>query len=73
MDSRRLVVWISAEILGFKGFAIAFDLFNCTALNWVQLHRSLPLEPCKQPNGRIDAAVNHVLSVLAGLALGSQA
>ena len=33
----------------------------------------MPLEPCKRPNGRIDAAVNHGLSVLAGLALGSQA
>jgi hypothetical protein len=73
MDSRRLVVWISAGILGFQGFALAFDLFNCTALTWVQLHRSIPLEPCKRPNGRIDSAVNHGLSVLAGLALGSQA
>ena len=40
MDSRRLVVWISTGILGFQGATLAFDLLNCTALNWlyVRMH-----------------------------------
>jgi hypothetical protein len=28
MESRRLVVWISAGILGFQGATFAFDLLN---------------------------------------------
>jgi hypothetical protein len=35
MESRRLVVWISAGILGFQGATLAFDLFNCTVLSWL--------------------------------------
>jgi hypothetical protein len=34
MESRRLVVWISAGILGFQGATLAFDLLNCTVLSW---------------------------------------
>jgi hypothetical protein len=33
MESRRLVVWISAGILGFQGATLAFDLLNCTVLS----------------------------------------
>ena len=33
MDSRRLVVWISAGILGFQGATLAFDLLTCAALS----------------------------------------
>ncbi|MFM2122841.1 MAG: hypothetical protein RLZZ589_1278, partial [Cyanobacteriota bacterium] len=29
MESKRLVVWISAGILVFQGGALAVDLFNC--------------------------------------------
>ncbi|WP_415399678.1 hypothetical protein [Synechococcus sp. W4D4] len=78
MQSRRLLVCLSAGILAFQGFTLAFDLLNCTALTWAQLHRSGLLEQaselpasCNRPNGRIDEAVNHGLSVLSGLALGS--
>jgi hypothetical protein len=35
MESRRLVVWISAGILGFQGATLAFDLLNCTVLTWL--------------------------------------
>jgi hypothetical protein len=35
MESRRLVVWISAGILGFQGATLAFDLLNCTVLSWL--------------------------------------
>ncbi|MCT0223867.1 hypothetical protein [Synechococcus sp. CS-1328] len=35
MDSRRLVVWISAGILGFQSVTLGFDLLNCTALSWL--------------------------------------
>ena len=35
MDSRRLVVWISAGILGFQGATLVLDLLNCTLLSWL--------------------------------------
>ncbi|MFN9620699.1 MAG: hypothetical protein ACK55X_13410 [Synechococcaceae cyanobacterium] len=35
MESRRLVVWITAGILGFQGATLAFDLLNCTVLSWL--------------------------------------
>jgi hypothetical protein len=35
MASRRLVVWISAGILGFQGATLAFDLLHCTVLTWL--------------------------------------
>jgi hypothetical protein len=35
MESRRLVVWISAGILGFQGATLAFDLLHCTVLSWI--------------------------------------
>ena len=35
MESRRLVVWIPAGILGFQGATLAFDLLNCTVLSWL--------------------------------------
>jgi len=35
MESRRLVVWISAGILGFQGATLAIDLLNCTVLSWL--------------------------------------
>jgi hypothetical protein len=39
MDLRRLVVWISAGILGFQGATLALDLLNCTALSWLYVRR----------------------------------
>jgi hypothetical protein len=77
MDSKRLVVWISAGILVFQGGALAVDLFNCMTVTWLVVQRRGPLDPdqsfCVRPQGRIDAAVAQGLSVLAGLALGSSA
>ena len=77
MDSKRLVVWISAGILVFQGGALAVDLLNCMAVTWMVVQRRGPLMPeqsfCVRPQGRIDAAVAQGLSVLAGLALGSSA
>jgi hypothetical protein len=35
MDSRRLVVWIWAGILGFQGATLVLDLLNCTLLSWL--------------------------------------
>ncbi len=35
MKSRRLVVWISAGILGFQGATFAFVLLKCTVLTWL--------------------------------------
>jgi hypothetical protein len=32
MDSRRLLVWISACILGFQGGTLLLDLGHCTLL-----------------------------------------
>jgi hypothetical protein len=79
MDSRRLIVWISAGILGFQGATLALDLLNCTVLAWIVVqHRgvnSTTTDPlavfCARPQHRIDTAVSQGLSVLAGLALGS--
>jgi hypothetical protein len=47
MESRRLVVWISAGILGFQGATLAFDLLNCTVLSWlfVQRHGFALMQP----------------------------
>jgi hypothetical protein len=77
MDSKRLVVWISAGILVFQGTALAVDLFNCMTVTWLLLQRrgvaELEQPFCSRPQGRIDAAVAQGLSVLAGLALGSSA
>ena len=39
MDLRRLVVWISAGILGFQGATLLLDLLNCTALSWLYVRR----------------------------------
>jgi len=39
MESRRLVVWISAGILGFQGGTLALDLVNCTVLSWLWVER----------------------------------
>ena len=39
MDSRRLVVWISAGILGFQGVTLALDLIQCSLLSWLYLDR----------------------------------
>jgi len=75
MDSRRLVVWISAGILVFQGGALVVDLINCMTVTWVVVQRQGLVDPersfCIRPQGRIDAAVAQGLSVLAGLALGS--
>ncbi|MFN7228727.1 MAG: hypothetical protein ACK5UG_06700 [Synechococcaceae cyanobacterium] len=87
MDSRRLVVWISAGILGFQGTTLILDLANCTLLSWLAVqHHGIPrpapagqtaTDPvalyCARPHHRIDAAVSQGLSVLAGLALGGTA
>jgi len=86
MNSRRLVVWISAGILSFQGATLAFDLLNCTALSWLYVRsnglpaleqqQNIPPEApvsvfCSRPQDRIDEAVSQGLSILAGLALGS--
>ena len=39
MDSRRLVVLISAGILGFQGGTLVLDLIHCSVLSWVYLRR----------------------------------
>jgi hypothetical protein len=39
MDSRRLVVWISAGILGFQGGTLVLDLIHCSLLSWLYLRR----------------------------------
>ena len=54
MDSRRLVVWTSTGILGFRGATLAFDLLNCTALSWlyVRTNRLAAMErPIERPAG----------------------
>jgi hypothetical protein len=39
MESRRLVVWISAGILGFQGGTLVLDLLHCSVLSWLYLRR----------------------------------
>jgi|LakMenEpi03Aug12_release.lakeMendotaPanAssembly.Ray.scaffolds.fasta_scaffold266474_1 hypothetical protein len=39
MDSRRLVVWIAAGILGFQGGTLVLDLLNCSVLSWLYVRR----------------------------------
>jgi len=69
MDSRRLVVWISAGILGFQGGTLVLDLIHCSVLSWLYLRRYglelvVPAERVEQwpPEG-----------VSAGVAEGRQA
>jgi len=40
MESRRLVVWISAGILCFQGGTLVLDLIHCSVLSWLYLRRS---------------------------------
>ena len=56
MNSRRLVVWISAGILSFQGATLAFDLLNCTALSWLYL-RSNGLPALEQQQNTPPATV----------------
>jgi hypothetical protein len=39
MDSRRLVVWIAAGILGFQGGTMVLDRLNCSVLSWLYVRR----------------------------------
>jgi len=39
MESRRLVVWIAAGILGFQGGTLILDLLNCSVLSWLYVRR----------------------------------
>jgi hypothetical protein len=39
MESRRLVVWIAAGILGFQGGTLILDLLNCSLLSWLYVRR----------------------------------
>ena len=39
MDSRRLVVWLSAGILGFQGGTLVLDLIHCSVLSWLYVRR----------------------------------
>jgi hypothetical protein len=39
MDSRRLVVWISAGILGFQCGTLVLDLIHCSVLSWLYVRR----------------------------------
>jgi hypothetical protein len=58
MDSRRLVVWIAAGILGFQGGTLVLDLLNCSVLSWLYVRRHglelstpAPATAQKQPVG----------------------
>jgi hypothetical protein len=58
MDSRRLVVWIAAGILGFQGGTLVLDLLNCSVLSWLYVRRHglelstpVPATAQKQPVG----------------------
>jgi hypothetical protein len=58
MDSRRLVVWIAAGILGFQGGTLVLDLLNCSVLSWLYVRRHglelstpAPAAAQKQPVG----------------------
>jgi hypothetical protein len=58
MDSRRLVVWIAAGILGFQGGTLVLDLLNCSVLSWLYVRRHglelstpAPAAAQKQPLG----------------------
>lgn len=39
MESRRLVVWISAGTLGFQDGTLVLDLIHCSVLSWLYLRR----------------------------------
>lgn len=39
MESRRLVVWLSAGILGFQGGTLVLDLIHCSVLSWLYIRR----------------------------------
>jgi hypothetical protein len=39
MDSRRLVVWLSAGILGFQGGTLVLDLIHCSVLSLLYIRR----------------------------------
>ena len=60
MESRRLVVWISAGILGFQGGTLALDLVNCTVLSWLWVERN-GLEQVARPQRGIGAPVTPAL------------
>ena len=69
MDSRRLVVWMSACILGFQGGTLLLDLGHCTLLSWLYLQsHGLPTatDPTlafgDRPRSPVDAAVGQGLS-----------
>jgi hypothetical protein len=58
MDSRRLVVWIAAGILGFQGGTLVLDLLNCSVLSLIYVRRhglelstAAPATAQKQPVG----------------------
>ena len=60
MDSRRLVVWIAAGILGFQGGTLVLDLLNCSVLSWLYVRRhglelstAAPATAQKQPVGEL--------------------
>ena len=77
MRNKRLVIWISASILGFQGATLALDLINCTALGWITADQKTAKTSraaqrfCAEPQARVDQAVKQGLSVIAGLALGT--
>jgi len=79
MDTRRLVVWISAGLLGFQAAALLLGLMNCLVYSWLSAPPGLHLHPrpsdaeprfCELPQQRINEAVSQGLNVLAGLGLG---
>jgi len=50
MESRRLVVWIAAGILGFQGGTLVLDLLNCSVLSWLYVRRhGLELSASRAP------------------------
>ncbi|MFN9622139.1 MAG: hypothetical protein ACK587_04805 [Cyanobacteriota bacterium] len=39
MDTRRLVVWLSAGLLAFQGGTLVLDLIHCSVLSWLYVRR----------------------------------
>ena len=62
MESRRLVVWIAAGILGFQGGTLVLDLLNCSVLSWLYVRRhglelSAPPAPATAPRQPVGGAL----------------
>ena len=74
MDSRRLVVWIAAGILGFQGGTLALDLLNCSLLSWLyvrghglELATPAPVAAQAPPGGLPESLASSGVSVAGSL------